>query len=164
MPFSRFTLPPQANYTAQERARAGVVYAKWRQLEPRCDIGPDEVLRLRTEGPMHRWDGSRADSGKWVQVSFLDKPDGSARLVAAAWDVHNESDATTLIVRSIKDVLDGGATEVYFYLTAGDAQAAPDWGAALAAVFNNLDVIFPGVFLATKTVTGIETVWRVKLQ
>lgn len=161
MPFARTVLTSKQNYTAQDRAEADAVYAKWRELEPRCDKGRDEVLRLRDDGPMIRWDGSGTDVGLWLQISFLRKPNNAVRLVAAASNITDRPQAVRLIARTIKDVLDGGASSVYYYVTAKDQQGAPEWHNVLAAIVGKLDELFPTVFAVREQFNANEKRWEV---
>lgn len=159
MAFTKTILLPQQSYTAQERARAASTYGHWQQLDPRCTKGSLEVLRLRNDGPLLRWDGEGADSGRYLEISFNRKPSGKLRLMAAAGNMAKNADMPLLIARAIKDVLDSGAPAVYYYATAADQQGAPEWYGVLTAIVANLELLGP--FKVAETNNKFEHKWEV---
>lgn len=161
MAFTATNLASKGSYSAAEKTVADAVYAKWLELEPRCDKGRDEVLRLRADGPTVRWDGDGADSGQWLQVSFLRKPGNALRLVAAASNISERKQVTLLMSRTIKRALDAGASRVYYYVTARDQSGAPEWNNVLAAIVANLDELFPNLFRVTATADESVKLWEV---
>lgn len=161
MAFSASILAPKGSFSAAETTAADTVYAKWLELEPRCDKGRDEVLRLRSDGPMVRWDGSGADAGLWLQVSFLRKPNNSLRLVAAASNITDKPQAVRLIARTIKDAFDRGASLVYYYTTPRVESLAPEWSKVLTAIVARLDELFPTVFAVKETADEFSRKWEI---
>jgi len=166
MAFTRTILAPKANYTLAEQTFAATVLARWLIEEPRCNKTAAEVLRLRSEGPMLLYQGSGADAGQWVQVSFVRKAGESLKLYAAAAVVPDRATFARLIARAIRDVLTDGAPAVYFHFTDGDDPLFSPWVALLPVLFENLDVAFPGVFVtASRRLPGHQRGlrWEVRL-
>lgn len=162
MAFTRTILTEKQSYNQADRNQADVVYAKWLELEPRCNKGRDEVLRLRKDGPMVRYDGTLLDSGSWLQIAFLNKSNNSLRLVAVATNLTNKIDAARLVARGIRDALQV-VDIVYFYKLDSDDSGAPSWTDLLVKVFNNLDVAFPNFFQTDVIPLPNGTLWRVRL-
>lgn len=166
MAFTKSLLLPQANYSAADLASAAAVLARWTDEEPRCRVAAAEVLRLRSDGPMHRWNGAGVDAGLWLQVCFLRKgppvfPQGTLRLRAAAGVLTDRQDFFRLIARSIRDELVGGAPLVYFAHKLSEDQVANKFVRALPVVVSSLATIFPNLFNVTFEENEDERFWGV---
>lgn len=168
MAFTRSLLNPKQSYTARELADAADVLAVWVDEEPRCRVLPAEVLRLRDDGPMLRFDGNGGDAGQWVQVCFIRKsspkfPAGTLKLAAACGTVSQRSDFTLMVARAIRDVLQNGAAMVYLTYNKTEDMPTNRFIRAMAAIVNSLELIDPNLFSVAVRENAIEKRWEVTL-